>query len=558
MKKAQLAVILACTVAFCLAQGAVAQEIDEEMAAKIHALFALVDVPGSPGASLAVARDGEIIYSNGYGYANLEYDIPIMPSTIFHVASVSKQFTAFAVALLADQGKLSLDDDIHKFVPELPDFGKTITLKHLIFHTSGIRDQWELLAIAGWRLDDVITTEHILKMLEHQQELNFDPGAEHTYSNSGYTLLAEVVARVTGQSFREWTRENMFKPLGMTNTHFHDDHEMIVPNRAYSYSKDEDGGFKKSVLSYANVGATSLFTTAEDLTKWAHNFAEPKVGGTAVIEQMLELGVLNNGTTLDYAFGLFVSEHKGQKTVGHSGGDAGFRSHIVMFPEHELSVVVLSNFGGFAPSAKALQVAEVFLADVMPAGEAEAAKKTVEVDPEVFEKYVGKYALETLGVLEILIEEDRLMVLVIGQGQFELMPTSETEYFLEVAPVTVAFNVEDDGSVNSFAFNMGGQDVTGHRIQPPTLTADELAAFVGDYFSEELGTTYSIVIEDGELVAKHRRHPDSALVQTDVDRFSGENWWFSNLEFARDDEGSITGFKLTGGRVRNLRFDKVE
>ncbi len=206
----------------------------DALTAKVDELFANWDKPDSPGASLAVIKKGEVIYRKGYGSAHLEYDIPITPSTVFHVASVSKQFTAFAIAMIADQGRLSLDDDIRKHVPELHDFGRTITIRHLVHHISGIRDQWELLAVAGWRLDDVITTEHILKMARNQRELNFEPGYQYLYCNMGFTLLAEIVARITGKSFREWTEENIFKPLGMSDTQFYDDHERIVKNRAYS------------------------------------------------------------------------------------------------------------------------------------------------------------------------------------------------------------------------------------------------------------------------------------------------------------------------------------
>ncbi|HET9532790.1 MAG TPA: serine hydrolase domain-containing protein, partial [Blastocatellia bacterium] len=305
---------------------------------------------------MIVVKDGSVIYKRGYGSANLEYNIPISPSTIFHVASVSKQFTAFAINLLASQGKLSLDDDIRKHLPEVPDFGKKITIRHLIHHTSGLRDQWELLAMAGWRLDDVITKEHILKMVRHQKELNFDPGQEYLYSNMGYTLLAVIVERVTGQTFRQWTHENIFKPLGMTDTHFHDDHQMIVRNRAYSYAPERESGFRLAALNYANVGATSLFTTVEDLAKWMQNFEDMKLGGRGVIEQMYQQGVLNTGQKIDYAFALGIGKYRGLRTVGHSGGDAGYRSHVVWFPEQRFAVAVLSNLATFNPVRLSQQV----------------------------------------------------------------------------------------------------------------------------------------------------------------------------------------------------------
>src|SRR6185436_1924774 len=240
---------------------------DAQLTSKVDKLFANWDKPDSPGAALIVVKDGAVVYKRGYGSANLEYNIPITPATVFHVASVSKQFTAFAITMLAKAGKLSLDDDIHKYLTELPDFGQKITIRHLLHHTSGLRDQWELLAMAGWRLDDVITKEHILKMVRHQKELNFSPGQEYLYCNTGYTLLAVIVERITGQSFREYMQETIFKPLNMTGTHFHDDHEMIVKNRAYSYRPYGPQDFKLSALNYANVGATSLFTTVEDMAR---------------------------------------------------------------------------------------------------------------------------------------------------------------------------------------------------------------------------------------------------------------------------------------------------
>lgn len=261
---------------------------------QVDEIFAAFNNSETPGAAVAVVKDGKIIFKKGYGLANLEYDIPVTPATIFHIASVSKQFTVFSILLLEKEGRLSLDDDIRKYIPEVPDFGRKITLRHLANHTSGLRDQWNLLAMGGWRLDDVITKDHVLKLVSKQKDLNFEPGAEYSYSNTGFTLLAEVVARVSGKSFAEFTEERIFEPLGMDNTLFYDDHEKIVKNRAYSYHTDSTG-YKKSVLSYANVGATSLFTTVEDLSLWAMNFSNPKVGDTTIFNKMNTPAVLNDG-----------------------------------------------------------------------------------------------------------------------------------------------------------------------------------------------------------------------------------------------------------------------
>ncbi len=340
----------------------------------------------TPGVTVAVQKDGKIIYSKGFGYANLEDDVKNTPKTIFHIASVSKQFTAFAIALLADQGKLSLTDDIHKYLPELQDFGSVITINHLVHHTSGLRDQWSLLMMAGWRLDDVITQKQILRVISRQKELNFKPGEEMLYCNTGFTLLAEIVSRVTGESFADWTKRNMFDPLEMKNTFFYDDHEKIVKNRAYSYY-EVPGGYKKSVLNYANAGATSLFTTVEDLSLWAINFEKMKVGNQRVMEMMNQRFVLNKGDTITYAFGQEIEKYKGLNAFSHGGGDAGYRTYFLRFPDQHFSVSVLSNLASFNPGSLSYALADLYLAkDLVPETEkpappAEPDSKKVPFDP---------------------------------------------------------------------------------------------------------------------------------------------------------------------------------
>src|SRR5436190_8839473 len=259
----------------------------------VDELFAKWNKPDSPGCALAVIKEGKVIYERGYGCANLEYGTPITPSSVFYIASVSKQFTAMSVLLLVQQGKLSLDDDIRKHLSGIPDFGRVITIRHLIHHTSGLRDYEELLAMAGWRMDDVITREHMLNIVSHQKELNFNPGEEYQYCNTGYCLLAEIVARTSGQSFREFADANIFKPLGMTNTHFNDDQERIVRNRAFSYRPDASQSFKNAFNNASVVGGGGIYSTVEDLAKWVGNFDHGRVGGPEVLKQMHEQAVLN-------------------------------------------------------------------------------------------------------------------------------------------------------------------------------------------------------------------------------------------------------------------------
>lgn len=419
-----------------------------------------------PGAAIAIERDGKIVYSKGFGHADLEHDVHITPATVFHIASVSKQFTAFAIAMLADQGKLSVDDDIRKYLPEMHDFGTPITINHLVHHTSGLRDQWNLLMIAGWRLDDVITTEQIINMMSKQRELNFKPGDEMLYCNSGFTLMAEIVKRVTGQSFPDWSHENIFQPLGMNSTLFYDDHERIVYNRAYSYRRDSDG-FKKSNLNYANAGATSLFTTVEDLSKWAANFETPRVGNERVMAMMNERFVLNNGDTIDYAYGQGIGKYKGLDIISHGGADAGYRTFFVRFPEQRVSISVFSNLAQFNPGGLSFAVADVYLADQLkpepPSAQAPPPAQTVasteekKFDPTTVNlaDFVGRYysdEVETAYTFNVV--NDTLRAQHQRHPDRKLAPRKENEFS---APFlgTIAFTRGKDGKVNGMKVSNG-------------------------------------------------------------------------------------------------------
>ncbi len=443
----------------------------ESLEAKADRVFAKWDRPDSPGAALSVIRDGEIIYKRGYGIANLEYDIPIAPTTVFDIASVSKQFAGFAIATLLHEGKLSLDDDIRMHLPDVPDFGTKITIRHLVHHTSGLRDWVQALVIAGGEMDDVISFKHILKMVRRQKELNFEPGTAFLYSNTGYNLLAEIVQKITGDSFREWTDANIFKPLAMTSTHFHDDHEMIVKNRAYSYLSVKDNGFKNAVNNLTALGSSSLYSTVEDLAKWIMNFDNARIGGQAVIEQMHQRGVLNNGEQISYAFGLDIGEYRALKTVGHGGSWRGFRSHLLCFPDQKFGIVILCNLDTFNPLNLARKIADLYLTDAL-------APEAPDPDKQ---------------------------------------PSKRTE--------------------------------------TESLSPEQLSEFEGEYYTEELDTTYTIGVRGDQLVAQHRRHDDISLTCADG-HFVGDAWFFSEVHFTRDNTGQVTGFRLTGNRVKNLRFKK--
>lgn len=540
----------------------------ETRLSRVDEIFRPFDRAGRPGVAVAILEDGELVFSRGYGLAQLEYDVPITPRTVFHVASVSKQFTAFAIAMLAEQGKLSLSDDVRLYLPELPSFGERITIRDLVHHTSGLRDQWTLLAMAGWRMDDVITQADILRLVRRQRELNFVPGSEHMYSNTGYTLLAEIVRAVTGIPFPDWMREQVFEPLGMTDTHFHDDHRVLVKDRAYSYSRTPAGGYRRAVLNYANVGATSLFTTSEDLTRWARNFFEPSVGGKAVIRQMYERGTLTTGERIDYAFGLVLADRGGRRYVEHSGDDAGFRSHILMIPEERFSVVVLANEERISPSSLARRVARLFVPAVTPepvaltvvgGGSADDGtdEPVVKMSSDDLDRVSGLYWNPVRDdVRRIYRKGNHLYYNRGGSNESELAPVGEDRFRMLVdEPLHVRF--EPRGSKpERMRVRIGDSEaMVLKRIAPPPDPLD-LDAYAGVYVSEELAATYLLRVERKGLVLRHWRHGDIALRPVALDRFESGVWWLGSVRFERDDQDRITGFRSTSGRVRHLRFER--
>jgi CubicO group peptidase (beta-lactamase class C family) len=337
---------------------------------RIDRLFAQWDKPGSPGCAVGVVRDGKLVYERGYGMANLDYDIPSSPRMVYYVGSVSKQFTAAVVGLLALEGKIGLDDDVRKYVPELPDYraryGVPVTIRHLVHHTSGLRDIYTLMSLAGLRLEDVMTDEAALSLIARQQELNFPPGSEFLYSNSGYWLLGQIVERVTGRSLRVVADERIFTPLGMTNTHFHDDPGHVMKHRAMSYEMDGAGGYRIGYLqNFDKIGAGGLYSTVEDLAKWDANYYSRAVGGDALQALIHTRGVLTKGDTIPYAFGNNVDSYRGLRVDDHGGSMMGYKAHLLRFPDQRLSVIETCNLGSINPGPIARQVAEVFVGDRM-------------------------------------------------------------------------------------------------------------------------------------------------------------------------------------------------
>lgn len=336
---------------------------------RVDKLFAQYDRPDSPGCAVGVIQDGRFIYKRGYGSANLDYGVPLTAKSVFYIASTSKQFTAASIAILADQGRISLEDDVRKYVPELPDYGQVVRIRHLVHHTSGIRDYLTLMSLAGMPYENVLTEENTIALIARQRELNFKPGEEYLYSNSGYFLLSVIVKRASGKSLGQFADEHIFKPLGMKNTHFHENRNLIVKERVTAYAAAPENSFRVEYYSnFDKVGDGGLLTSVDDLYLWDQNFYENKLRPRNLMEQIQIPGKFNDGRSQDYAFGLNIGEYKGLASVSHGGSFMGFRTELLRFPGQRFSVVCLCNVSIANPASLARQVADIYLAEDIQKG----------------------------------------------------------------------------------------------------------------------------------------------------------------------------------------------
>ena len=544
-----------------------------EPEARVDRIFARWNHLDMPGCAVSVMRDGRLAYAQGYGSANLEYDIPISPSSVFHVASLSKQFTAMAVALLVDDGRVSWDDDIRRYVPEVPDFGSPITLRHLAHHVSGLRDQWSLLRMAGWRWEeDVVKQTDVLELTSRQRALNFEPGADFLYSNTGYTLLAVMVERVSGQPFSQFTDTRIFTPLGMTATRFQDDQAAVVRNRATAYATGENGGYRVSVPDFDTVGATSLLTTVEDLARWDRNFYTETVGGSDVLGDLHRRGTLGDGRVISYGAGLSHGRHQGYATVGHGGADAGYRAEFLRIPDQRLSVAVLCNFPSSDPDRLVRAVADIYLenegsgrdaagASPAPAPVARAGGRAASdaiASRSVtgartgagLEGLVGFYRREESDTpLHLILREGALSILT-GASAGTLVPVDGDRFRVAGSSTVGTFDRSDDTVTLRLSGSIEG---TFHRHPRWWPLPEALRRFEGSYVSDELGVRYSFAVENGRLVARQRKLGALPLSPTYQDGFFTSGFY---LGFTEGTDGAIDGFTMSTARAWKVRFDR--
>jgi CubicO group peptidase (beta-lactamase class C family) len=519
--------------------------------AKVDAVFAKWTAK-TPGCAVGVAEDGKAVLEKAYGMADLEHDARNAADTIFEAGSIAKQFTAAAVLLLAREGKLSLDDQARKYVPELPDYGKPLAVRHLLTHTSGLRDWGAVEEIAGWpRTSRVYTHAHVLDIVSRQKSLNFEPGTNWSYCNTGYNLAAIIVSRVSGMPFADFCRVRIFEPLGMTRTSWRDDFRRIVKGRATAYSEAQDG--YRQNMPFENVhGNGGLLTTVGDLLKWNENAVTRKVGDAAFLREQLQPGRFNNGQSHDYALGLYIRKFMGVPEVGHDGSTGGYRAYLARFPKQHLSVAVLCNVSTGEADRYAHQVAALYLGDALTLPQSAQARAAGDEAPRqaVLATRAGLYRNTVTGMpLGIVHRDGELMLVDLSAPAHALVVGSESH--LE-SPVSG--RMYDFDSRGLHVSNPNGTVDVFERVEQVTPSASELLELAGAYSSDEAETVLEVAAAGNALIVKRR--PDTALVLWPVykDAFLAQD--LGLVRFRRDAAGEVTALSVTLDRVWDMRFER--
>ena len=541
---------------------------DDESAKKADAFLAQWNKNDMPGCSVGAVRDGRLVYGRAFGMANLDYDVPNTTSTLFNLASASKPFTAMSIALLAQQGKLSLDDDIRKYVPEIPKYDDTVTIRHLIYHTSGIRDYLALIFFSRLGADNAYSDKVILNMLARQKNISFKPGEKYQYSNSGYFLLGVIVERASGKSLRLFAEENIFKPLGMKNTRFFDNRFEVVKNRASGYLVSADKKIRARSSLFDLVGSGGVLTTIEDLSLWDQNFYQPKVGNKELIGLLTTPGILKSGEQTDYAFGLFRNEYKGLPVIKHSGNMAGFRAQLVTFPDQRFSAIALCNNSAMFPSAIAEKLADIYLEGQlkpdMPSQEkvAESVPQTTALPEKDALRYAGVYASKESGAaFKLNLKDGKLINSGLLRNETPVMTIAENRFLIiagtdkyELTPIFKSGTISEIKLIKN-----GGKPDVFVPVKPPFDAPQQLSEYAGTYYSDELDADYKLTLQDNNLVLQIGENFENRLTAASADYFTIQGG-VVNLTFTRDEQGKIAGFVFNsaadGRDVKGIAFKR--
>ncbi len=521
--------------------------------AAIDAAFRPFDRATSPGCAVAVYQDGVIRFAKGYGMADLERHVPIRPSTMFDLGSTSKQFAAASILLLAQDGKLALTDDVRKFVPELPEYpGGPITVDHLIRHTSGLRDYIGLMTLGGFRTDDVTDDADALAAIVRQRNLNFAPGSQWLYSNSGYFLMSIIVERASGKNLKDFAKERIFNPLGMQHTHFRNSHVALVPGRALAYEEVDSAQYVLDVSNWEQTGDGQVQSNVEELARWDGNFADPKVGGPAFLDQMVEVGLLNDGKAHGYARGLSVDTYRELQRVSHGGSWGGYRAMYARFPEYHTGIGITCNVGSANTSQLAEAVTDAVLHEALAPRQADtAAAPQPPILGTAAARYLGSYySPRHESVLTLALRNDTLVAST--NGGFSAPARAAGPGRLAVRNSTLVF--PEDANPAPQLRLMAGEDDRGayDRVAAPASGTASLAAYAGTYYSPELATTWTLTVDGDALVSKPRGLGQLTFRPAFADAFTARG---NLVRFTRSG-GRIDGFDISAGRMLRIRFER--
>jgi len=509
-----------------------------------------------PGCAVVVVKDGQVAYQNVFGVACQEHLSPITPNTVFNTATLAKPFVGMAVALLEKQGKLSLDDDVRKYIPELPDFGTPVKVRHLLYQTSGLRDWLVVLQLTG-RDREEVTIDKVLTLVKSQKKLAFPPGDRTMNSNTDYDLLAEVVKRATGKPFSEWAWENIFKPLKMTRTQFRDNCRSIFDDEALSYNFTRSE-YLRGVDNLSLVGSHSLYASISDLAKWLINFETGKVGGPDVVAKMFTAGQITNGQPANFGYGLNLGHGPAGRQVSQAGNWAGSQATMVYVPQRKFGLVVLANWDYTQVTGFVQDIMEIYLPPPpVPAPKTPPAKtaKGVKVKPATLDSYAGDYRLGPGTVFTISREGGQLILTVPG-AKFTLTTVSETEFLLDIAGAKLVFQKNKEGKVNQFLWSQGGQEQVAPRVALVKPTPKELEEYAGGYQNEDLGLSYAVELRGEAIVLIASGQSPIRLAPDEKDRFTSNSRVVSTVVFQRDGQNRVTGFIIDSDPVRDLVFKK--
>ena len=541
---------------------AVHAQLNELQSQRIDSLFSSWNEAGQPGGAIGIMRNGKTIYSKAFGLASLEYNVPNTAETIFNTGSVSKQFTAMGIVLLHERGLLSVDDDIRNYLPDMPDFGHTITIRHMLHHTSGMRSLHAMLGLAGWRDDDSRTNEDLYRFMLNQRELNFPPGEEFLYCNTGYMLMVNIIENVTKEKFPAWMKANVFDPLGMTNTYVEDQYNRVVPNNATSYYNTREG-FYRAVEYWGYVGSGNMHSTTSDLLTWLQYFNTSPENWQAAFERLKTIDPLNDGSANNYAYGINLDIVNGYKCIQHGGSIGGFRAYVRTYPEEQLSIAVLTNFSNANPGQKTNQIANILLEPIPVKDDddkvAEAVLPFIELSGEQLKAFEGSYWNDKENYRrKIYLKNDTLRYYRSANSENPIVPVSNNEFrMLGIEATLVAtFKQDDNGKKRMIVKVDDGSPSIFESFEPIKDPLPYMQEYTGRYFSPELESIFDIRVKEDTLIGHHARHGDfpMKMLKKDVMQIPG----FGIIKMARETNEEITGIRISNGRARNVWFEKQQ